>query len=267
MGTVKSVKSNIRNLGKSLFGGQDSVTRLLLGMMVAMFLVQLGVELLLPPEARDGGGGGLFSFLSASSATYILLGANYTPLVLEGQVWRFVTYSFLHIGLLHILFNGWAMWELGRLVEKMWGRKQLFATFVLTGIAGGMVSFGMAALVMGAPRLSAGASGSICGVLGILLGAYYKNRYHVGEYLGSQLLRWAVYILIFGLVGGADNSAHIGGMLSGAALGYFLLPTRTTNTLARDARVWHFLLIAAVILLIAAYAFDVLFAVKVLFIR
>jgi rhomboid protease GluP len=229
-----------------------------------MFLVQLAVELLLPAEAKQGGGGGLFSFLSASSTTYILLGANFTPQVLDGQVWRFVTYSFLHIGLLHILFNGWAMWDLGRLVERMWGGAQLFATFILTGIAGGAVSFAMAAFVMGEPRLSAGASGSICGVLGLLLGAYYKNRYHIGEYLGSQLLRWAVYILVFGLVAGADNSAHIGGMLAGGALGYFMPPTRTTNTAVRDARVWRFLTIASVILLAAAYAFAALFAVRVL---
>ncbi len=230
--------------------------------MAAMFLVQLAVDVFLPSGMRAGGGGGLFSFLSVSSTTYILLGANFTPLVLDGELWRFVTYCFLHIGILHILFNGWALWDLGRLVERMWGGAQLFAAFILTGIAGGAVSCFSAAFLFGAPRLSAGASGSICGILGLLLGAYYRNRYHVGEYLGSQLLRWAVYILVFGLVAGADNSAHIGGMLSGGVLGYFLPPTRTTRTAPRDAKIWRSLLAAAAALLAVAYAFDVLFIVR-----
>ena len=255
-------ESGARALLKRFLSRPDSVTRVILGMMVAMFLVQLAVELLLPDNFREGRGGGLFSFLSVSTNTYIVLGANYNRLVLEGQVWRFVTYCFLHIGLLHILFNSWAMWDLGRLVERMWGGVQLFATFILTGVVGGAASFAWATYVMGAPRLSAGASGAICGVLGLLLGAYYKNRYHVGEHLGSQLLRWAVYILVFGLVAGADNSAHIGGMLSGAALGYFLPPTRTTNTAARDAKVWRILAIVAVLLLVTAYAFDIMFAAR-----
>lgn len=255
-------ESGVRALFRRVLARPDAVTRIILGMMVAMFLVQLVVEMMLPAGFRELGRGGLFSFLTVSGNTYIILGANYTPLILAGQAWRFVTYCFLHIGLLHILFNSWAMWDLGRLVERMWGGMQLFATFILTGVAGGFASFAWANYALGAPRLSAGASGAICGVLGLLLGAYYRNRYHVGEYLGSQLLRWAIYILVFGLVAGADNSAHIGGMVAGGLLGYFMPPTRTTNTGARDAKIWRILAVISVVLLVAAYAFDIVFAAQ-----
>ncbi len=268
-GMLKRVRDEVK---QRFFGRPDAVTRLLLGMMVVMFLVQLGVDLLLPSLMHGTTGEHIerFSirrwipFLTVTRNTYILLGANDTGWVLEGQVWRLVTYCFLHIGLLHILFNGWAMWDLGRLVERMWGGAQLFATFILTGIAGGAASCFVGEFVLGSPRLSAGASGAICGALGLLLGAYYKNRYHVGEYLGAQLLRWAIYILVFGLVAGADNSAHIGGMLAGAAIGYFLPPTQTTRTAARDAKAWRALLAVSAVLFVAAYVCAAFFAVGML---
>ncbi len=259
-GMLKSVRDAVK---QRFLNRPDAMTRLLLGMMIVMFFAQFAAELLLHARLH-GGGGGMFSFLSVSRDAYLLLGASDAVLVLHGQAWRFVTYCFLHSGLLHILFNGWMLWDLGRLAERMWGGAQLFATFILTGIAGGALSFLVAVFVLGEPRWTVGASGAICGVLGLLLGAYYKNRYHVGGELGPQVLRCAIYILVFGIVVGADNSAHIGGMLSGAALGYFLPPTRTTNTAARDAKAWRFLATGSAVLLVAAYAFDALFAAEVL---
>lgn len=249
-----------RGLMRKFFANPDSMTRLLLGLMVAGFLLQFVADFFLPPMYRDAGRGGLGGFMSANGMTYIRMGSNFHFLVAAyGEYWRWVTYCFLHIGAMHILFNGWAMWDLGRLAERLWGARQLFAVFILTGIVGGMFSYVWNFHILGKFSSSAGASGAICGVLGILLGAYYKNKYHVGEFLGSQLVRWAVMILVFGLVIGADNAAHVGGMVSGAALGYFMPPTATTKTPGRDGRVWKVLFVAAVILLIASVVFAVHF--------
>ncbi len=245
--------SGVRARLARAFSSPDSMTRFLLGMMAAGFMLQIVADFLLPEQFRDRGRGFLGAFMGANTLTYIRMGSNFQFLVAAyHEYWRWVTYCFLHIGVLHILFNSWAMWDLGRLAEQLWGKRQLFATFILTGVAGGAVSFAWNVYVFGRPANSAGASGAICGILGLLLGAYYKNRYHVGEFLGSQLIRWAVMILVFGLVVGADNGAHVGGMLSGAVLGYFLPPTDRSRTPDRDWRVWRALAWAAAVLLAVA---------------
>lgn len=254
-----AAEGGVRGMLRSLMARPDSMTRILLGAMIVMFLAQLAAELTLPAELRRGAGGGLGSFLAVSSMTYIRLGSNFHPYVaFFHEYWRLLTYCFLHIGIFHILFNGWALWDLGRLAERLWGWKQLFATFILTGIVGGAFSLGWA-LLSGHMSNSAGASGAICGVLGLMLGAYYRNKYHVGEFLGSQLVRWAVMILVFGLVIGADNGAHLGGMISGGALGYFLPPTSHSKTYARDMKIWNALAAVSLALFLICYAFEAVF--------
>ncbi|MDR1744907.1 MAG: rhomboid family intramembrane serine protease [Planctomycetota bacterium] len=243
------------------FSSPDSMTRFLLGMMALGFILQIVADFFLPEQFRDRAGRGILgAFMGANALTYIRMGSNFQFLVaVHHEYWRWVTYCFLHIGILHILFNSWAMWDLGRLAERLWGTRQVFATFILTGIAGGALSFAWNIFVLGRPANSAGASGAICGILGLLLGAYYKNRYHVGEFLGSQLIRWAVMILVFGLVVGADNGAHVGGMLAGAVLGYCLPPTNTTKTPDRDGKAWRALAWLSLILLVVSVACAVWF--------
>ncbi len=252
-------EGGLRGAARSILSRPDGVTRILIGTIVAVFLLQMVADFPLPAEYRDRSGGGLWSLLTANMVTYIRMGSNFHPFVERyHEYWRFVTSCFLHFGLIHILFNCWAFWDLGRLAERLWGGKQVFATFILTGIVGSATSFGYAMLI-DAPKNSAGASGAICGILGLLLGAYYRNRYYVGEFLGSQLIRWAVMILVFGLVAGADNGAHIGGMVAGGVLGYFLPPTDRSKTLARDTKIWNALTGVAMLLFLVSVAFAVVF--------
>lgn len=247
---------------KHVLSRESIATRVLVGVICVMFMLQFITDMFLPEQYR-GERGGIFFLLAAQPFTYLRLGSNFHPFVLAyGQIWRFVTSCFLHIGLIHILFNCWAFWDLGRLAEKFWGAKAIFAVFILTGAFGSFSSMVWHALVWGRPTNSAGASGAICGLLGLLLGAYYKNRYNIGEFLGAQLVRWAVYIIIFGLVAGADNGAHVGGMLAGGAMGYFLPPLARSRNRDRDERIWHYAAIAALALFVVAFAFDFLFYIK-----
>ncbi len=253
-------QGGVRGMWRQVLAQPFIATRFLLGMIVAVFLLTMLADLLLPGMYRiPTRSGGMWGLLTANPMTYIRLGSNYHPFVARyGEYWRLLSYCFLHLGLIHILFNGWALWDLGRLAERLWGPRQIFATFVLTGIVGGFFSFAYN-MALGHPSNSAGASGSLCGILGLLLGAYYKKKYQIGEYLGSQLVRWAVMILVFGLVAGADNAAHIGGMLSGAALGYFLSPTSHSKTLERDMKIWNYSAIVSLVLLILSAAFVIIF--------
>ena len=255
-------EGGVRGLLRRLRSLPFLATQSLLGLIVLGVILQQISELTLPAGLKHPMGGGLFNMGTSSAITYVRLGANFHEYVAKyGEVWRFVTYCFLHFGAIHIVFNSWAFWDLGRLAERLWGARQVFTAFILGGIGGGVASFAWNAM-MSRPAISAGASGAVCGVLGLLIGAYYRNRYHVGELLGSQLVRWAVMILAFGLIVGADNAAHIGGMLAGGALGYFMPPTRSTKTPGRDTKVWNALAILSLLLLLGSIGFAVNFYVR-----
>lgn len=252
-------EGGVRGAVRKFLSSPEAATRLLMGIMVAGFLLQILADLALPSQYRSKGGGGLFFLLAPEFITSVRMGSNFHPFVEAfGQYWRFVSYCFLHFGIIHIAFNAYAFWDLGRLAERMWGAKQVFATFILTGIAGGAASFMWGMLRM-QPANSAGASGAICGVLGLFLGTYYRNRHHIGEFLGTQLIRWAVYIVIFGMILRADNGAHIGGMVAGGIMGYFLPPANRTRTPARDEKIWNAAAWLSLVLLIASLGCAVYF--------
>lgn len=251
-------EGGFRGLLRKMKSYPFAATQVLLAMIVLVFILQLVADLFLPEQFRNNRGGGLFGMGTSYGLTYIRMGSNFHPFVQRyDEFWRFVTYNFLHFGILHIAFNGYALWTLGRLAEQLWGARSVFATFILTGICGGGASYLWN--IWGGGVNSAGASGAICGLLGLLLGAYYRNRYTVGEFLGSQLVRWAVTILAYGLLMGADNAAHIGGIVSGAALGYFLLPPRHTKTPGRDAKIWTTMTVVSALLLVVCIGFAINF--------
>ncbi|MCC8190280.1 MAG: rhomboid family intramembrane serine protease [Planctomycetes bacterium] len=252
-------EGGVRGLIKRLRAQPFIATKIILGLIVAVFVLQILAEMALPDNLRSGGRGGLMAAMASSTLTYLRMGSNMHVMVLAfSQYWRLLTYCFLHIGVIHILFNSIALWDLGRLTEGRWGGRQVFATFVLTGIAGGVASLVWNVLLR-SPANSAGASGSICGLLGLLLGAYYRNRYGVGEMLGAQLMRWAVMILVFGLIIPVDNAAHIGGMISGGLLGYYLPPTGISRTRERDRKIWNAATVVSLILLVLAVGCAVVY--------
>ncbi len=120
---------------------------------------------------------------------------------------------------MHIAFNMWCLWDLGRLCESLYGRWTFAAIYLITGVAGGLAS------VAWNPRvLSVGASGAIFGLAGALIASFYLGEFSLPRVAISGTLRslviFAVFNLGFGqLVGGIDNACHIGGLVSGLILG------------------------------------------------
>ena len=145
-------------------------------------------------------------------------GANWGPLTLGAQWWRLLSNTFLHIGLLHILFNMWCLWDLGALAESLYGAPTFIAVYLLAGIGGSLVSVWWHPLTV-----SAGASGAIFGIAGALIGSLYLGEFSLPSGAIRGTLRSVVvfvgYNLAFGIVGNIDNAAHIGGFLTGLALG------------------------------------------------
>ncbi|HWV37833.1 MAG TPA: rhomboid family intramembrane serine protease [Vulgatibacter sp.] len=163
------------------------------------------------------------------------LGANYAPLVIgHGQWWRLVTSTLMHIGLLHLLVNGWALWQLGRLSEITFGRATTLALFVFTGVAGSFVT-------LATVKLSAGASGALFGIEGALVAFFLRHRDRLtpaGANLLKQLLGWSMAMIVFSfLVPGIDVLGHLGGFGAGLAAGWRIRPrvSAESGQLARGA--------------------------------
>src|SRR5580704_9980840 len=146
-------------------------------------------------------------------------GANWGPRTLSGEPWRLFSYMFLHGSLMHIAFNMWCLWDLGALCESLYGRWTFAVVYILTGIAGG------AASVAWSPDVpSVGASGAIFGLAGALIASFYLGEFSLPKVAISGTLRSLVIFAIFNLgfgqiVGGVDNAAHVGGLISGLILG------------------------------------------------
>jgi rhomboid protease GluP len=174
-------------------------------------------------------------------------GANVTWLVLHGQWYRLLTATFVHIGLLHIATNMWCLWNLGILGEPLIGPYGMVAVYMITGIAGNLLSMAWnvvftlrthdASYLM---QVGAGASGAVFGIAGILIVLLSNRRlpfpWEELRRLRSMVVKFALINLVIGLstivvnVGiRIDNSAHIGGFLSGLALGAPLVPRMTAG--------------------------------------
>jgi len=182
-----------------------------------------------------------------TEANLLHYGANQTYLVLHGQWYRLLTATFVHVGLLHLGTNMWCLWNLGMLGEPLIGPFGMVAVYLITGIAGNLLS--MASNVVGAlathdslilQQVGAGASGAVFGIAGILIVLLSNRRlpfpWEVLRQLRRRVVQFAAINLFIGLgtmfvnVGiRIDNMAHIGGFLSGLALGVPLVPRMTAG--------------------------------------
>jgi membrane associated rhomboid family serine protease len=163
-------------------------------------------------------------------------GAKLNRLIDQGQWWRFVTPMFVHVNILHLLVNMYSLWMVGPYVEKLYGSAKFVFFWVTTGVAGVVASY-LTVLSPGTPlsalgqfifktqdNPSAGASGAIFGLVGVLFVFGIKFRHELPEgfkrAFGTGLLPVIMINLFIGYMakGFIDNAAHLGGLISGAAL-------------------------------------------------
>ncbi|MGH9645264.1 MAG: rhomboid family intramembrane serine protease, partial [Bryobacteraceae bacterium] len=182
------------------------VTQAILGANVAVFL---GMVLSI--------GSAMFS--DPPGQALIAWGANFGPMTVGGQWWRLLTCLFVHGGLLHIGFNMWCLWDLGRLAESVYGRWTFAIVYLLCGLSASLGS-----LIWNPVVLSVGASGAIFGIAGALISSFYLGEFSLPRSAISGMLRSVVAFVAFNLVFGAmishvDNAAHVGGLVMGLILG------------------------------------------------
>jgi len=157
---------------------------------------------------------------SENPSTLLAFGVKANELIDAGEIWRFITPIFLHIGIIHLAFNSYAIWVVGPQVEKLYGGARFLLLYLLTGIAG------VAASYWYHPETpSAGASGAIFGLFGVLLVFSIKNRKTIPAFFSQAMSKGILMTLALNLVIGfsiaqVDNAAHIGGLLAGCALAF-----------------------------------------------
>src|SRR5580704_358503 len=181
--------------------------------------------------------------VSASSPTpgqLVHFGANVPALVLHGEWYRLLTATFVHVGILHIATNMWCLWNLGLLGEPLLGPLGLVAVYLLTGAAGNLLSLAVnVAWWHDYVSVGAGASGAVFGIAGILIVLLSNKKLPIPlvelKRLRRSVIQFAVLNLVIGLgtvftnLIRIDNFAHVGGILSGLALGVPLVPRMTSG--------------------------------------
>lgn len=150
-------------------------------------------------------------------------GALVPAAVAGGQVWLLLSSMFLHSGFIHLALNMLSLYFLGSFVEQAFGKSRFLALYLCSGLAGGI-----AYLYFGAFEVPAvGASGAIFGLLGGVFGySVRRGTFSWQNPLIRQLLILTALNLYIGFsVPNISNTAHIGGLLGGAAFGWLTAPT------------------------------------------
>ncbi len=144
--------------------------------------------------------------------TYFYALANDYEEIQNGQIYRLITSMFLHSDIIHIACNMYALYILGPVVERYYGKTKFLIIYMLSGILGSIFS----AAFMSADTISIGASGAIFGLLGSIAYFTYYYRATLQGLLRSQILPVILLNLALGfMIPGIDVSGHIGGLIGG----------------------------------------------------
>ncbi|TQS41440.1 rhomboid family intramembrane serine protease [Cryptosporangium phraense] len=203
--------------GGNLSGEQGTVTRALIGINIAAWLLTVVAAVLTSEvSVRElgrfvifGGVTGVTDWGAAVPAYSYFGGA--TGGIAAGEFWRLFTADFLHYGLIHLAFNMYALWILGRECERLLGRGRFLALYLFAGVGGSVAVYLFSPL----NEASAGASASIFGLLGAMF--FFLRRLRADP-------RGLVFLIILNfslsfVVANISIWGHIGGFVVGAAVG------------------------------------------------
>jgi len=210
-------------LNKSPLSGTEKITDVLSifkptkGYFVTPVLIDLNIILFILMVIISG-----VNVLLPDVESLILWGANLRPYTMQGEWWRLITNCFLHIGIIHLLMNMYALLYIGVILEPYLGKARFITAYLLTGIAASVCSLWWHDLT-----ISAGASGAIFGMYGVFLAMLTTNLIEktARKALLLSIGIFVLYNLANGMKEGIDNAAHIGGLVSGLLIGYGFYPS------------------------------------------
>ncbi|MBN1963352.1 MAG: rhomboid family intramembrane serine protease [Anaerolineae bacterium] len=196
-------------------------TYILLGLIVVIYLA--GLVIPVEPGTVIRG-----YAITSGEEWMIIQGAKINEYILQnGEYWRLLTSMFLHGGIAHVFFNGWALYVIGMGIERMYGH----ARFLLIYFLGGLTA-SIASMMLSPDSISVGASGAIFAIFGAEMVFLYRHRQLFGRLAQARLNNLVMLLLLnlfIGLMGSnfIDNWAHVGGFLAGTALAWFIGPQLT----------------------------------------
>jgi membrane associated rhomboid family serine protease len=155
--------------------------------------------------------------LSSDRALYhhgALLGIACTQ---GGQWWRIVTGAFLHGGLMHIAFNMFALYQVGNIVEQLFGKVRYVALYTIS-----MVGAGLAVVYVAPNDLTVGASGAIFGLFGALVAVGLRLGKRGRGLIGQVLPIIVINLVLTFLVPNISAAGHVGGLITGLLAGLVL---------------------------------------------
>jgi membrane associated rhomboid family serine protease len=166
--------------------------------------------------------GGGFS-LNGGSGPLAEGGAVYGPAVAAGEWWRLITGAFLHLGLLHIGFNMYALWLFGPIIEQMYGHVEYAVIYFLCAIGGNVLT------ILFAPDVPAlGASGAIFGLFGLAFIVSRRRHLLLGPQARAMLSRVGTLLILNLIITFTipfiSWTGHVGGLVVGAVIGVLLVP-------------------------------------------
>ncbi|HEY1729550.1 MAG TPA: rhomboid family intramembrane serine protease [Candidatus Baltobacteraceae bacterium] len=154
---------------------------------------------------------------TASSSSLVHYGAFYGPAVQNGEWWRAFTAAFVHDGFLHIAFNMFALWQIGTVVEQLFGTPKMALLYVLS-----IIGSGWAIYEFNYSEITIGASGAIFGLFGALVAAGLRlgkpGRQLVQNMIGLVLIN----VLLGFMIPNISQAGHLGGLVAGFLLGMLL---------------------------------------------
>ena len=164
-------------------------------------------------------------------------GGNDSSLTLDGDWWRLITSLFVHIGIFHLVMNLYSLFYIGTCLEPILGKTRFLLTYLSTGIFAGMASLFSNKYSY---TVAAGASGAIFGMFGVFVAVLSTNL--ISEKIRNTFLKNTLifigYNLIHGIRPGIDNSAHIGGLVSGLVFGYCIYPSLSFYSQSRRIKMF-----------------------------
>jgi membrane associated rhomboid family serine protease len=178
--------------GIALATGVAPITRALIGINVVVYLITV-VQ----------GPGGLNSPGGSVYVRWVLYG----PLVAHGGWYRLVSAMFLHASIVHIAFNMFALWVIGRPVEQYLGPVRYVGLYLVSGLAGSA-----GALLQAPLSPTVGASGAIFGILGAMVILEWQVT---GQLAGQAMSLVAINLVISFLIPGISWGGHVGGLIGG----------------------------------------------------
>jgi len=196
--------------------------------------------------AVDAGAGREGSFIGAASPSVLTdFGQRSINLIDNGQWWRLITPIFIHLGIIHLLFNNFALYQIGPLIEESFGSQKFIFIYLCCGIVGNIGSYVFH--IQGG-----GASGALFGLMAVAAAYGYRMGGIAGRSLMRQMLIWAGLGLMMGMtIPGIDNVNHLGGLATGAALGFILSPEHPAT--ARATSAWNAAAIASIVVVAASF--------------